>query len=50
MAVNLLSLGLGQVDACQQDISDLELHDLSQEFMLFRRRFRIGALTCETGG
>ena len=44
VAVNLLLLGLRQVDACQQGVLDLELHNLSQEHILFRRRFHIGAL------
>ena len=44
VAVNLLLLGLRQVDACQQSIFNLELHNLSQERMLFRRRLHIGAL------
>ncbi|HLA27426.1 MAG TPA: hypothetical protein VJZ49_05980 [Syntrophales bacterium] len=44
VAVNLLLLGLVQVNAHQQGVFDLELHDLSQELMLFRRRLQIGAL------
>ncbi len=35
VAVNLLLLGLRQVNACQQGVFDLELHDLSQELTAF---------------